>query len=225
MLDVAPITIGAACQIATRVQLLTATHPIDPEARRIGCEYGEPITLADNVWLGGGVIVCPGVSIGKDTVVGAGAVVTKDLPDGVVAAGVPARIMREIGALDRVQVPPTLRERLWVPRFPFDRCQRLANRTQTPAWASDECVSTASSDACLARANHVPVMDLVRPAGPGDARLRPRAHRDHVDEPEQPALDHGLDPRWSIDRDLQAAWPVPVGTLEVDGHDPATAPA
>lgn len=106
MLDVAPITLGAACQIATRVQLLTATHPIDPEPRRIGWEYGEPITLADNVWLGGGVIVCPGVTIGQDTVVGAGAVVTKDLPEGVVAAGVPARILREIGDQDRVEVPP-----------------------------------------------------------------------------------------------------------------------
>ena len=105
MLDVAPITIGAACQIATRVQLLTATHPIDPEPRRIGWEYAEPIALADNVWLGGGVIVCPGVSIGHDTVVGAGAVVTKDLPDGVVAAGVPARVLREIGDRDRVEVP------------------------------------------------------------------------------------------------------------------------
>jgi len=106
MLDVAPITIGAACQIATRVQLLTATHPIDPEPRRIGWEYGEPITLADNVWLGGGVIVCPGVTIGQDTVVGAGAVLTKDLPEGVVAAGVPARILREIREQDRVEVPP-----------------------------------------------------------------------------------------------------------------------
>jgi hypothetical protein len=53
------LTIGAACQIATKVQLLTATHPIDPEPRRIGWEYAKPITLADNVWLGGGVIVCP----------------------------------------------------------------------------------------------------------------------------------------------------------------------
>jgi maltose O-acetyltransferase len=106
MLDVAPITVGAACQIATRVQLLTATHPIDPEPRRAGWEYGEPITLADNVWLGGGVIVCPGVSIGEDTVVGAGAVVTKDLPAGVVAAGVPARVLREIGPQDRIEVPP-----------------------------------------------------------------------------------------------------------------------
>jgi maltose O-acetyltransferase len=106
MLDVAPIAIGADCQIATRVQLPTATHPIDPDPRRIGWEYAEPITLADNVWLGGGVIVCPGVAIGQDTAVGAGAVVTKDLPAGVVAAGVPARVLREIGDQDRVEVPP-----------------------------------------------------------------------------------------------------------------------
>jgi maltose O-acetyltransferase len=105
MLDVAPITIGAACQIATRVQLLTATHPIDPEPRRLGWEYGAPITIADNVWLGGGVIVCPGVAIGEDTVVGAGAVVTRDLPAGVVAAGVPARVLREIDERDRVEIP------------------------------------------------------------------------------------------------------------------------
>ena len=105
MLDVAPVAIGAACQIATRVQLLTATHPIDPGPRRTGWEYAEPITIADNVWLGGGVIVCPGVTIGQDTVVGAGAVVTKDLPAGVVASGVPARVRREIGEQDRVEVP------------------------------------------------------------------------------------------------------------------------
>ena len=80
MLDVAPITIGASCQIATCVQLLTATHPVDPGPRRAGWESGAPIVLGDNVWLGGGVIVCPGVTIGDDTVVGAGAVVTRDLP-------------------------------------------------------------------------------------------------------------------------------------------------
>ena len=105
MLDVAPIAIGAACQIASRVQLLTATHPIDPAARRSGWEYAEPITLGENVWLGGGVIVCPGVSIGDDTVVGAGAVVTRSLPAGVVAFGNPARVHREIGPGDRVEVP------------------------------------------------------------------------------------------------------------------------
>jgi maltose O-acetyltransferase len=105
MLDGAPIRIGAACQIATRVQLLTATHPIDPEPRRLGWELVAPITLEDNVWLGGGAIVCPGVTIGENTVVGAGAVVTRDLPAGVVAIGAPARAVREIGERDRVALP------------------------------------------------------------------------------------------------------------------------
>jgi maltose O-acetyltransferase len=105
LLDVAPIRMGAACQLATRVQLLTATHPIDPEPRRLGWESAEPIEIGDNVWLGGGAVVCPGVSIGEDTVVGAGAVVTRDLPAGVVAAGVPARVVREIGERDRVAIP------------------------------------------------------------------------------------------------------------------------
>jgi maltose O-acetyltransferase len=105
MLDVAPIRIGAACQLAPRVQLLTATHPIDPEPRRVGWESAEPITVGDNVWLGGGAILCPGVTVGDDTVVGAGAVVTRDLPAGVVAAGVPARVLRPIDERDRVEIP------------------------------------------------------------------------------------------------------------------------
>ena len=105
MLDVAPIRIGSACQLATNVQLLTATHPIDPEPRRLGWEYAEPITIGDNVWLGGGAIVCAGVAIADDTVVGAGAVVTRDLPGGVVAVGSPARVLREIGDEDRVELP------------------------------------------------------------------------------------------------------------------------
>ena len=105
MLDVAAIRIGAACQLATKVQLLTATHPVDPGPRRLGWESARPITLGDNVWLGGGAIVCPGVTIGSDTVVGAGSVVTRDLPAGVVAHGNPARVQREIGAADRVDVP------------------------------------------------------------------------------------------------------------------------
>jgi maltose O-acetyltransferase len=105
MLDVAPIRIGAACQLATCVQLLTPTHPIDPEPRRLGWEAAEPIRIGDNVWLGGGAIVCPGVTIGDDTVVGAGAVVTRDLPAGVVAVGNPARVLRNIDERDRVVVP------------------------------------------------------------------------------------------------------------------------
>jgi maltose O-acetyltransferase len=104
-LDVAPITIGAHCQLATRVQLLTPSHPIDPGPRRAGWESAAPITLGDNVWLGGGAIVCPGVTIGADTVVGAGAVVTRDLPPGVVAVGSPARILREITDADRLDLP------------------------------------------------------------------------------------------------------------------------
>jgi maltose O-acetyltransferase len=111
MLDVAPIRIGAACQLATCVQLLTATHPIDPEPRRNGWEYGKPISIGDNVWLGGGAIVCPGVTIGDDTVVGAGAVVTRDLPAGVVAIGNPARVHRAIDERDAV-TPPARRRGL-----------------------------------------------------------------------------------------------------------------
>jgi maltose O-acetyltransferase len=96
-LDVAPITIGDDVQFGPYVQLLTPTHPLDPELRRAKWEAAEPIAIGDNVWLGGGVVVCPGVTIGADTVVGAGAVVTRDLPAGVVAMGVPARVVRSLG--------------------------------------------------------------------------------------------------------------------------------
>jgi maltose O-acetyltransferase len=95
-LDVAPITIGDDVQIATGVQLLTPTHPIDPARRRDKWEGAEPITIGDNVWLGGGVIVLPGVTIGADTVVGAGSVVVSDLPEGVVAVGNPARVVKHL---------------------------------------------------------------------------------------------------------------------------------
>lgn len=95
-LDVANITIGEDVQIGPNVQLLTPTHPIEPEPRRSKIEAAEPIVIADNVWLGGGVIVCPGVSIGENTVVGAGAVVTRDLPPNVVAVGNPARVLRSL---------------------------------------------------------------------------------------------------------------------------------
>jgi maltose O-acetyltransferase len=95
-LDVAPITIGADVQIGPNVQLLTPTHPLDPALRQAKWEAGAAIDIHDNVWLGGGAIVLAGVTIGSDTVVGAGAVVTKDLPAGVVAVGNPARIVREL---------------------------------------------------------------------------------------------------------------------------------
>ncbi|QGK69227.1 sugar O-acetyltransferase [Allosaccharopolyspora coralli] len=96
LLDVAEITLGSDVQIGPYVQLLTPTHPVDPEPRRAKWESARPITLGDNVWLGGGVIVCPGVTIGENTVVGAGAVVTGDLPPNVVAVGNPARVVRDL---------------------------------------------------------------------------------------------------------------------------------
>ncbi|GAA2937722.1 sugar O-acetyltransferase [Streptomyces enissocaesilis] len=95
-LDVAPITIGRDCQIGPNVQLLTPTHPVDPEPRRDKLEAAEPIVIGDNVWLGGGAIVLAGVTIGDNSVIGAGAVVTKDVPANVVAVGNPARVIRSI---------------------------------------------------------------------------------------------------------------------------------
>jgi maltose O-acetyltransferase len=97
-LDAAPITVGEDVQIGPNVQLLTPTHELDAERRRAGWEKGLPITIGDNVWLGGGVIVCPGVTIGANTVVGAGSVVTKDLPADVLAVGNPARVIRTLEA-------------------------------------------------------------------------------------------------------------------------------
>ncbi|MFP4311096.1 MAG: sugar O-acetyltransferase [Nitriliruptoraceae bacterium] len=100
-LDVAPITIGDDVQFGPNVQLLTPTHPIDPELRREKWEAGAPIRIEDNVWIGGGAIVLAGVTIGRNTVVGAGAIVTRDLPANVVAVGNPARVLRSI------EEPPT----------------------------------------------------------------------------------------------------------------------
>jgi maltose O-acetyltransferase len=99
-LDVAPITIGDDVQMGPNVQLLTPTHPVEPEPRREKWEAARPISIADNVWIGGGVIVLAGVTIGENTVVGAGAVVTRDLPANVVAVGNPARVIRtlDVGA-------------------------------------------------------------------------------------------------------------------------------
>jgi maltose O-acetyltransferase len=96
-LDVAAITIGDDVQIGPYVQLLTPTHSVEAEARRDKWEAARPITIGDNVWLGGGAIVLPGVTIGDNAMVGAGAVVTKDLPPSVVAVGYPARIIRTGG--------------------------------------------------------------------------------------------------------------------------------
>ena len=96
LLDVATIRIGDDVQVGPNVQFLTPTHPVEAEPRRAKWEAAKPITVDDNVWLGGGVIVCPGVSIGENTVVGAGGVVVRDLPANVVAVGNPARVIRSL---------------------------------------------------------------------------------------------------------------------------------
>lgn len=95
-LDVARIDIGADCQIGPGVQLLTPTHPLNAALRRAKWEAAEPISIGDNVWIGGGAIICPGVRIGDDVVIGAGSVVTKDIPARSLAVGNPARVVREL---------------------------------------------------------------------------------------------------------------------------------
>jgi maltose O-acetyltransferase len=109
ILDCNRVVIGNDVQIAPRVQIYTATHPIDAVARRAGPEYALPISIGDGAWLGGGVILCPGVSIGANTVVGAGSVVTRDLPSDVVAAGNPCRVLRICGPSQRTAETVTLR--------------------------------------------------------------------------------------------------------------------
>jgi maltose O-acetyltransferase len=95
-LDPAQITIGEQSQLGPYVQLLTADHPRDAAARAAGPELAHPINIGARVWLGGDVIVCPGVGIGEDTTVGAGSVVVGNLPGGVVAAGNPCRVLRSL---------------------------------------------------------------------------------------------------------------------------------
>ena len=95
-LDLAPIRIGRNTLIGPKVQLLTPHHPLDPDLRATGREAGKPITIGDNCWLGGGVIVCPGVRIGNGAIIGAGSVVTRDIPADSVAVGNPARVTRTL---------------------------------------------------------------------------------------------------------------------------------
>ena len=96
LLDCAEIRIGENVLLAPNVQIYTAHHPLDPETRLTGAELASPITIGDNVWIGGGAIVLPGVTIGDNTTIGAGSVVTKDIPAGVVAVGNPCRVIRRI---------------------------------------------------------------------------------------------------------------------------------
>ncbi len=101
ILDVGKVTIGKNAQIAPNVSIYTAGHPIHPDSRNSGYEYGISITIGDNVWIGGSTVILPGVTIGNNVVIGAGSVVSKDIPDNKIAVGNPCRVIREITEEDR----------------------------------------------------------------------------------------------------------------------------
>jgi maltose O-acetyltransferase len=101
ILDVGKVMIGSNAQIAPNVSIYTAGHPIHPQSRNSGYEYGIGVTIGDNVWLGGNVVINPGVHIGNNAVIGSGSVVTKDIPDNVVAVGNPCKVIKRITDEDR----------------------------------------------------------------------------------------------------------------------------
>lgn len=101
ILDVAKVRIGKNVMFAPNVSLFTAGHPLHPDSRNSGYEYGIGITIGDNVWIGGNCVVNPGVTIGDNAVIGSGSVVTKDIPANAVAAGNPCRVIRYITEEDR----------------------------------------------------------------------------------------------------------------------------
>lgn len=101
IIDVAKVIIGDNCMLAPNVAIYTAGHPVHPVSRNSLYEYGISVTIGDNVWIGGNTVILPGVHIGSNTVIGAGSVVTKDIPDWVVAAGNPCRVIRQITEADR----------------------------------------------------------------------------------------------------------------------------
>lgn len=101
ILDVCPVVIGDNVMFGPRVSILTPSHPIDAEIRISGIENGAPITIGDNVWVGGGAIINPGVTIGDNCIIGSGAVVTKDVPSNTIAAGNPCRVIRDITEADK----------------------------------------------------------------------------------------------------------------------------
>lgn len=98
VLDVCPVHIGDNVLLGPAVQIYTATHPLDAATRRLGLESGKPVAIGPDVWIGGGAIICPGVTIGARAVIGAGSVVTRDVPEGAFAVGNPARVQRHLGA-------------------------------------------------------------------------------------------------------------------------------
>lgn len=102
ILDVCNVDIGENVFFAPRVCIYTAGHPIDAEVRNTGLEFGKPVKIGNNVWVGGSTVINPGVNIGNNVIIGSGSVVTKDIPDNVIAVGNPCRILREITEEDKI---------------------------------------------------------------------------------------------------------------------------
>ncbi|MDD6615886.1 MAG: sugar O-acetyltransferase [Lachnospiraceae bacterium] len=101
ILDVAKVIIGDNCQMAPNVAIYTAGHPVHPDSRNSAYEYGISVTIGNNCWIGGNTVICPGVHIGDNVIIGAGSVVTKDIPDWSIAAGNPCKVLRKITDADR----------------------------------------------------------------------------------------------------------------------------
>ena len=101
IIDVAVVTIGDNCQMAPNVAIYTAGHPVYPTTRNSAYEYGKAVTIGDNVWIGGNTVILPGVHIGNNAVIGAGSVVTKDIPDWCIAVGNPCRVQKKITEADK----------------------------------------------------------------------------------------------------------------------------
>ena len=122
ILDVAKVTIGDNCFVAPNVAIYTAGHPIYPDVRSAMWEYGKQVTIGDNVWIGGNTVICPGVNIGSNVIIGAGSVVTKDIPDWAVAAGNPCKVLRMITEDDKRRLfrDEEIDDEAWV-----EICQKL----------------------------------------------------------------------------------------------------
>lgn len=96
ILDVCEVRIGDNCMLAPGVHIYTATHPLNPTERNAGKEYAKPVTIGNNVWIGGRAVINPGVKVGNNVVIASGAIVTKDVPDNVVVGGNPAKIIKQM---------------------------------------------------------------------------------------------------------------------------------
>ncbi|MDN6639683.1 MAG: chorismate mutase [Tetragenococcus sp.] len=156
-LDICPISIGDDCLLAPNVKLYTASHPLDPVRRKSGLEEGRPITIGNDVWIGGGSIIVPGVTLGNNVVVGAGSVVTKSFPDNVVIAGNPAAVIKTI-EVDSEEVMPLKQQQDRIDELDWQivdllekRMAAVSNVAQIKKKNSEDFSATKRQEEILAR--------------------------------------------------------------------------